>query len=324
MLLEVEGLKKHFPASRRRLIKALDGVSFSLKEGENLGIVGESGCGKSTLARCIIRAIEPDRGEVIFYRSSKAIDITALDERQLRSIRPYIQFISQDPGSAMNPRMTIQEIVGEPLLIHGIARGKKLEERVEGLLHQVGLHGYMKRRPSTLSNGQKQRVTIARALALEPLLLIADEPMASLDLSMQAQIINLLGDLQKRYGLTLILISHDLFTVRTLSTTVAVMYGGRFVEVADKGVLFSHPTHPYTQALLMAAKSLMPGGTKAPLLPGEAVDPASLPSGCAFHPRCRFSKDICRKEEPPLMPTGTNGTLTACHRHKELDLTISP
>ncbi len=324
MLLEVEGLKKHFPASRRRLIKALDGVSFSLKEGENLGIVGESGCGKSTLARCIIRAIEPDHGEVIFYRSSKAIDITALDERQLRSIRPYIQFISQDPGSAMNPRMTIQEIVGEPLLIHGIARGKKLEERVEGLIHQVGLCGYMKRRPSTLSNGQKQRVTIARALALEPLLLIADEPIASLDLSMQAQIINLLDDLQKRYGLTLILISHDLFTVRTLSTTVAVMYGGRFVEVADKGVLFSHPSHPYTQALLMAAKSLMPGGTKAPLLPGEAVDMASLPSGCAFHPRCRFSKDICRKEEPPLTPTGTNGTLTACHRHKELDLTISP
>jgi peptide/nickel transport system ATP-binding protein len=328
-LLEVVDLKKHFPIKRGFLfarevgsVKAVDGVSLFIREGETLGLVGESGCGKTTIGRLILRAYDPTGGQIWFQdRRRGRVDVARMDEGELRELRQNMQLIFQDPYSSLNPRMTLLEIVGEPLRNHGIARGNELKERVAELLRVVGLRPeYMTRYPHAFSGGQRQRIGVARALALHPQLVVCDEPVSALDVSVQAQILNLLQSLQGDFGLTYLFISHDLSVVEHISDRVAVMYVGKLVESAATDELFLAPRHPYTEALLSSVPKPDPRiRTEAVPLAGEVADPAHPPSGCYFHPRCRYCIDRCTTEEPVLREISPDH-FVSCHRAEELRL----
>ena len=306
-LLEVRNLVKHFRVAgglfggRSGLVRAVDGVSFELRRGETLGLVGESGCGKTTTGRCILQLERPTSGEVIF----EGRDLTKLSDDELRAVRRKVQVIFQDPYSSLNPRMTVGQIIAEPLAVHGIVTERKSRaQRVREILTHVGLlpqHAH--RYPHQLSGGQRQRVGIARALAVEPTLIICDEPVSALDVSIQAQIINLLEDLQAEFGLTYLFVAHDLSVVRHISDRVAVMYLGKIVEITDRKSLYDAPLHPYTKALLSAVPipdPLLEARRERVVLGGEVPSPLSPPPGCVFHPRCPIAIDRCRQEVPEL------------------------
>jgi peptide/nickel transport system ATP-binding protein len=327
-LLEVIELKKYFPIQRgffKRTVghvRAVDGVSFYVMEGETLGLVGESGCGKTTTGRSIMRAIPPTSGRVLFSDPILGhVDVTTLDRDQLRQIRRSIRLIFQDPYASLNPRMTLLDIVGAPLRAMGIARGKQLEERVAQVLELVGLRPeYMRRYPHAFSGGQRQRIGIARALGPNPMFVVCDEPVSALDVSVQAQILNLLKDLQEHMGLTYLFIAHDMSVVAHISDRVAVMYVGKIVELASTAELFAHPRHPYTEALMSAIPRPDPTPReKRVLLGGEVANPANPPSGCYFHPRCTYAKDICSAEEPAFEEVSQEHYVK-CHFGKELSL----
>jgi len=328
-LLEVDELKKHFPIRRgffKRVVghvKAVDDVSFYVMEGETLGLVGESGCGKTTTGRCILRAIEPTSGQILFQDPTLGhVDICQLTKEQVRLVRRSIRMIFQDPYASLNPRMTLLDIVGAPLRAMGLARGKELEDRVAEMLQLVGLRPeYMRRYPHAFSGGQRQRIGLARALAPYPKFVVCDEPVSALDVSVQAQILNLLKDLQEQMGLTYLFVAHDLSVVAHISDRVAVMYVGKIVELASTAELFSSPKHPYTEALMSAIPLPDPRPReKRVLLTGEVANPANPPSGCYFHPRCTYAKDICGVEEPKFDQV-TPGHYVKCHLARDLSLT---
>jgi peptide/nickel transport system ATP-binding protein len=329
LLLDVKDLKMYFPIERGFFrsklvgyVRAVDGVSFYIREGETLGLVGESGCGKTTTARVILRAYEPTAGEVWFAdRNLGRVNIPTLEKQQVKQLRQNMQMIFQDPYSSLNPRMTLLQIVGEPLLVNGVAHGSELRDRVAELLKVVGLRSeYMSRYPHAFSGGQRQRIGVARALALNPQLVVCDEPVSALDVSIQAQILNLLQDLQEQFHLTYLFISHDLSVVEHISGRVAVMYVGKLVESATTEELFINPQHPYTEALLSAVPKPDPRlRTEAIVLPGDVADPANPPSGCYFHPRCQYRIDRCETEEPALRQIAPDH-FVSCHRAKELEL----
>ena len=327
-LLDVKSLKKYFPIEtgffRRTTgyVKAVDDVSLLIHEGETLGLVGESGCGKTTFGRCVLRAIEPTEGEVNFRRrNGSVVDIVKLDKTELKELRKEAQMIFQDPYSSLDPRMTVLNIVGEPIRSNKIASGKELEDRVRELMAVVGLEiKHLRRYPHAFSGGQRQRIGIARALAANPKLIVADEPVSALDVSVQAQILNLLQDLQGEFHLTYLFVAHDLSVIEHISDRVAVMYVGKIAEMAETTELFSNPMHPYTEALLSAAPQPDPEQKmKRIILPGEVANPANPPSGCYFHPRCLYCRDIC-KQELPVWDEVAPGHFTACHFARELSL----
>jgi len=316
-LLEIKNLKKYFPVKegvfRRTVahVKAVDDISFFIRKGETLGLVGESGCGKSTAGRTILRLLEATEGEIWF----EGKNLLALDKKELREMRKEMQIIFQDPYASLNPRMTVADIVGEPIDIHNLASSKKeRNERVADILDTVGLGPeYMKRYPHEFSGGQRQRIGVARALAVDPSLIIADEPVSALDVSIQAQVINLLQDLQKDFDLTYLFIAHDLSVVKHISDRVAVMYLGKLVEMADKKELFDDPKHPYTQSLLSAIPVADPTYEKDRIiLEGDVPSPVDPPSGCRFHPRCPYAMDICSEKEPEFKDYGGEH-FAACH-----------
>ncbi|MBX3142341.1 MAG: ATP-binding cassette domain-containing protein [Trueperaceae bacterium] len=327
-LLEVKNLKKYFPIKggfiKRTVgnVKAVDDVSFIVNDGEILSLVGESGCGKTTTAKCVLRAVEPTSGEVLFRRASgEVIDVAKLRENDLRPLRSEMQLVFQDPFGSLNPRKNLLDIIGEPLFIHGEKSRQKRMDRVAELLNLVGLRPeYMHRFPHAFSGGQRQRVVIARALALEPRLIIADEAVSALDVSVQAQILNLLLDLQRRLDLSYLFVAHDLSIVKHISHRVAVMYVGKVAELAPTEALFHRPKHPYTSALMQAVPVADPGKRAALKgLPGEVANPANPPSGCYFHPRCPFAVDECKNVTPKLREIAP-GHHVACHRAEELNL----
>jgi len=316
-LLIVEELKKHFPLKKglaltknRECIRAVDGVSLSLKKGETLGLVGESGCGKSTLGRCILRLLEPTSGRIYFENQ----DILSYRGKQMRTLRRNMQIVFQDPYSSLDPRKTVRQIIGEPFAIHRTLSRNKRREQVKVLMDIVGLRPeHFHRYPHEFSGGQRQRISIARALALNPKLMIADEPVSALDVSIQAQVLNLLVRLQKQFELTYIFISHDLSVVSHISDRVAVMYLGLIVELADSHSLYEHPLHPYSKALISAAPHPDPLREKSGSpLPGDVPSPIHIPPGCRFQPRCRYSKPICTDEEP-VMRMIEQDHWVACH-----------
>jgi oligopeptide transport system ATP-binding protein len=315
-LVEVRDLKKHFPvrggvfSKVRAWVKAVDGVSFGIYPGETLGLVGESGCGKTTTGRCILRLLEPTAGEVVFDGQ----DILQFDRRQMRRLRREMQIIFQDPYGSLNARMTVGDIIGEAFTVHGIAKGKERAEKVNELLEVVGLSPYHARRyPHEFSGGQRQRIGIARALALKPKLIICDEPVSALDVSIQSQILNLLEDLQEEFGLTYLFIAHNLSVVQHISDRVGVMYLGNLVELASKDVLYSAPKHPYTVALLSAIPVPDPDVRKTKiLLEGDVPSPLNPPSGCTFHTRCSKATAHCKESRPEWREV-TPGHFVACH-----------
>ncbi|MBV0890931.1 dipeptide ABC transporter ATP-binding protein [Paracoccus sp. Z118] len=314
-LLQVEHLTKHFPVRRgllRRVtgaVQAVTDISFSLGAGETLAIVGESGCGKSTAGRTILRLQEPTAGRALL----NGRDIYSLSPAELRAARREMQMIFQDPFGSLNPRMTVREVIAEPLRLHGMASGADLDRRIDEVLAKAGLSSWHAGRyPHEFSGGQRQRVGIARALATNPRLIVCDEPVSALDVSVQAQIVNLLQDLQTETGVSYVFISHDLAVVRHIATRVAVMYLGRIVEQADAGRLFADPRHPYTRSLIAAAPRPVPSDRVAHVpLKGETASAMAPPPGCAFHPRCPFAQERCRIDRPELRPVG--GDLVACH-----------
>jgi peptide/nickel transport system ATP-binding protein/oligopeptide transport system ATP-binding protein len=308
-LLEVTDLVKHYPVRRGLLrrragtVHAVDGVSFSVGIGETLGLVGESGCGKSTVARSVLRLVEPTSGQIRI----KGADITHLGKTEMRRHRREMQIVFQDPFASLNPRMRAGDIVGEPLTVHGLAAGRDREARIAELFNQVGLRpDQMRNYPHQFSGGQRQRICIARALALGPDLIVCDEPVSALDVSIQAQVINLLIDLQRQHGFSYLFIAHDLAVVAHISHRVAVMYLGRIVEIADKVELFQNPRHPYTQALLASVPVADPRAKRlTPLVDGDVPSPVDPPSGCAFHTRCRYAMPQCKLERPMLVDAGS-------------------
>jgi oligopeptide transport system ATP-binding protein len=325
VLLEVSNLVKQYPVRggilRRKIgtVHAVDGVSFTVGVGETLGLVGESGCGKSTVARSILRLVEPSAGTIRL----NGHDITRLGKGELRPYRRSMQIIFQDPFASLNPRMTAGDIVGEPLSVHGLATGRAKRERVAELFDQVGLRpDQMQNYPHQFSGGQRQRICIARALSLGPDLIVCDEPVSALDVSIQAQVINLLIDLQRKHDFSYLFIAHDLAVVAHISHRVAVMYLGRIVEIADKTDLFANPRHPYTQALLSSVPVADPK-TKSlkPLIDGDVPSPINPPSGCAFHTRCRYVMDRCKSETPVLTETGTRHQV-ACFLNDDTGLKV--
>jgi oligopeptide/dipeptide ABC transporter ATP-binding protein len=329
-LVEVRNLKKHFPITKGLFsrvsgyVKAVDGVSFAINRGQVLGLVGESGCGKTTVGRLIVRLYAPTDGRILFrldQADPEMTDISHLDRQGLLPFRRRMQLIFQDPYNSLNARKTILEIVGEPLRIHKVLSGKELQERVEELLRLVGLRPeYIMRYPHAFSGGQRQRIGIARALALNPQFLVADEPVSALDVSVQAQILNLMRSLQRQMGLTYLFISHDLSVVKHISDRIAVMYVGKLVETANTRDLFTRPLHPYTEALLGALPKPDPRAKKFKMvLQGEVADPANPPPGCCFHPRCRYARPVCSQETPELREV-VPGRTVACHFAEELTL----
>ena len=314
VLLEVRNLKKYFPVRKGILkrtvghVKAVDNVDMQIKAGETLGLVGESGCGKTTTGWTILRMLKPTAGEVIFRskkmahpgEESEEVNVATASRRQMQLLRRKMQIIFQDPYSSLNPRMTAGKIVGEPLLVHDVAKGSALEDRTRKLMRAVGLKGdHMKRYPHEFSGGQRQRISIARALSLDPEFIIADEAISALDVSIQAQVINLLIDLQKEFNLTYLFIAHDLSVVRHISNRVAVMYLGKIVELAETDELFLNPKHPYTEALMSAVPVPDPNYVATRIrLQGDVPTPLNPPSGCYFHTRCRYAKSACRNEAP--------------------------
>jgi peptide/nickel transport system ATP-binding protein len=327
VLLEVKNLKKHFPIQKgifRKVVghvRAVDGVDFFIREGETLGLVGESGCGKTTTGRLILRAMEPTQGEVMYRKDGQSVNLIKLSRSELKPYRREMQIIFQDPFSSLNPRMTVFDIVSEPLQIHGIAKGDDLKDRVTDLLKAVGLRAqHMNRYPYAFSGGQRQRIGIARALALRPKLIVCDEPVSALDVSIQAQTLNLLEDLQKEFGLTYLFIAHDLSVVQHISNRVAVMYLGNMVELADARELYTNPLHPYSEALLSAVPRTDPDQvTNRIVLQGDVPSPANPPSGCKFHPRCRFAQEICKQEAPEWREIRPDHWV-ACHLTETLSL----
>ena len=331
-MLQVTGLKKHFVRTKGMLrravavVRAVDGVSFTIRKGETLSLVGESGCGKTTTGRCILRAIEPSSGEIRFDHNGQSVNLVDLDAGRLNEVRKSMAMIFQDPYSSLNPRMTIVETVGEPYVIHRLARTQRqLEDRVARLLRMVHLDpAYMRRYPHAFSGGQRQRIAIARALALQPSFIVADEPVSALDVSVQAQILNLLKELQAELGLTYLFVAHNLAVVKYISNRVAVMYLGKIVELAETRQLFLNPRHPYTEALLSAVPKLASRKRRERIvLAGDVADPADPPPGCAFHPRCQYAQDICTTTEPPLTPAveaDRSSRTAACHFAGDLDL----
>ncbi|UFJ40834.1 dipeptide ABC transporter ATP-binding protein [Brevibacillus humidisoli] len=318
-LLEVKALKKHFPYKRgfwgkKGVVRAVDGVDITIYPGETVSIVGESGCGKSTTGRCILRLIEPTEGQILF----EGKDVAQLNDEQLRQMRRDMQFVFQDPFASLNPRKTIRQILTDPLLVHEIGSVTERRQRVEEMIEVVGLtKSHLDRYPHEFSGGQRQRIGIARALILRPKLIIADEPVSALDVSIQAQILNLMQDLQREFQLTYLFISHDLSVVRHISDRVAVMYLGKVVEVADKKSLYGSPSHPYTKALLSAVPIPDPDAPRERIiLEGDLPSPANPPAGCTFHPRCPSCMDICKTTIPPLKQVG-DGHVIHCH----LDIT---
>ncbi len=321
ILIRVRELKKHFPVRRGVLkrqvgaVQAVDGVSFDIRRGETLGLVGESGCGKSTTGRTILQLLKPTSGEV--YWEDR--DLTKMGGEELRRSRRHMQIIFQDPYASLNPRMTVGDIVGEPLVIQRMGDGANRKERVQELLELVGLNPYfVKRYPHEFSGGQRQRIGIARALSTSPSFIVADEPISALDVSIQAQVVNLLDDLKQELGLTYLFIAHDLSMVRYISDRVAVMYLGRIVELGERNDVYDHPLHPYTQALLSAIPVPDPDqekGRKRIILEGDVPNPADPPPACRFHTRCAYVSDICRREDPEFRDLGAEGTThtVACH-----------
>jgi peptide/nickel transport system ATP-binding protein len=326
-LLDVRGLKMHFPITKGMLsrvvgqVKAVDGVDFTLHEGECLGLVGESGSGKTTVGRCILRGLTPTDGAITFRADGRTIDLAAASLGDLAALRRHMQLIFQDPYSSLNPRMTVFDIVGEPLLCHGMKSRREREGQVVELLRRVGMKpDHLLRYPHAFSGGQRQRIGIARALALEPKLIVADEPVSALDVSVQAQVLNLMMSLQEELGLTYLFIAHDLSVVRHISDRVAVMYVGKLVELADVDRLFRAPKHPYTEALLSAVPVADPAQAcvRKPLS-GEVADPGNPPPGCVFHPRCPYAEDRCR-HEPPELRAIEPGRFVRCHLAEQLAL----
>jgi peptide/nickel transport system ATP-binding protein len=327
-LLEVRDLQKLFPIRRgflRRVVgqvRAVDGVTFHVERGETLALVGESGCGKTTTSRCVLRAVTPTAGQILFRTAEgPVLDVATLPRRQLRPLRRQMQMIFQDPFSSLNPRRTLLDIVAEPLVANRVGSRAERVERVAELLRLVGLRPeYMRRYPHAFSGGQRQRVGIARALALNPRLVVADEPVSALDVSVQAQILNLMLDLQAQLGLTYLFVAHDLSVVKHVSDRVAVMYVGQIVELAETEALFTAPRHPYTEALLSAVPKPDPRlRAQRIVLEGDVADAANPPAGCYFHPRCAYAVERCRVETPRLEPVEP-GHLVACHRARELGL----
>jgi len=327
-MLEVHNLKKHFPIQRGFLkktvghVRAVDGVSFTINKGETFGLVGESGCGKTTTGRCIVRLIEPTSGEIIFHGDDGPLHIETLTKHQMRELRRHMQIVFQDPHSSLNPRMTLKRIVGEPLVINNVTNNNgELTDRVAELLQAVGMPpDVMDRYPHAFSGGQRQRIGIARALALNPRLIVCAEPVSALDVSVQAQVLNLLEDLQQELDLTYLFVAHDLSVVKHISDRVAVMYVGKLVEMTETEELYTNPKHPYTEVLMAAVPKPDPRAEARELeLEGEVANPADPPSGCYFHPRCRYAQEICSQESPFFRDVG-NEHWVACHRADELEL----
>ena len=327
-LLEVKNLKTHYPIKKglfRKVVghvKAVDGVNFVLRKGDTLGLVGESGCGKTTAGRTIVRLLEPTAGSIRFNDPDLGwVNLDSMTRKELAPIRRNIQMIFQDPFSSLNPRMTVGRIVGEPLVINKVAKGAELNERVAALLRVVGMRPeYMSRYPHAFSGGQRQRIGIARALALNPKLIICDEPVSALDVSIQAQVLNLLEDLQSEFDLTYIFIAHDLSVVEHITNRMAVLYVGKLVELAETEELYYSPKHPYAEALMAAVPIPDPRHRDRPIrLPGEVANPANPPTGCYFHPRCRYAKDICAHDEPELREISPDHWVS-CHFADTLSL----
>ena len=328
VLLEVKNLKKYFPLRHGFLsrnagtVKAVDGVNLHILQGETLGLVGESGSGKTTVGRTILRAFNPTEGQIIFHlEKGPATDIASMDSKELRAFRRHAQMIFQDPYSSLNPRMTVRDIIAEPLVAGGVAQGDEVDERVREIARRCQLSlEHLRRYPHAFSGGQRQRIGIARALVVQPQFVVCDEPVSALDVSIQAQILNLLMDLQKEFGLTYLFVAHDLSVVEHVSDRVAVMYLGRLVEVAPTEGLFYKPLHPYTEALMSAIPALDPDDVMQPvMLKGEIPSPANPPTGCPFHPRCPYVQDVCKHDMPELKEYRP-GHFAACHFADQLSL----
>lgn len=328
ILLEVKGLKKYFPIQRGFFqkvvgnIRAVDDVSFFIRENEVLGMVGESGCGKTTVGRTILRLYDPTAGEIWYQKKDgERIELSHLPRRQMKPLRREMRMIFQDPFSSLNPRHPVKDIIGEPLIIHGVAKGKQLEDRVAELMEAVGLDpAYMQRYPHQFSGGQRQRIGLARTLSLNPRLIIGDEPVSALDVSVQAQVLNLIQELQRKLGLTLLFIAHDLSVVEHISDRIVVMYVGKIVEMTRTTELLKHPLHPYTEALISAVPPADPDiHYERIILEGDVPSPANPPSGCVFHPRCRYTQDVCKTKVPQLTDVKAEH-YASCHFAKELDL----
>ncbi len=327
-ILEVKGLKQYFPIHQGLFqkvvahVKAVDGVTFKLREQEVLGLVGESGCGKSTIGRSILRLYDPTEGEVWYRRpDGSRVNVASITQDEMKVLRREMRMIFQDPFSSLNPRMTVKDIIGEPLIIHRVAKGRALEERVQELMSSVGLNPeYMGRYPHEFSGGQRQRIGLARTLALNPRLIIADEPVSALDVSVQAQVLNLLQTIKEQMGLTLIFIAHDLSVVEHICDRIAVMYLGKIVELAESEDLLRQPMHPYTEALVSAVPPADPDiRLNRIILEGDVPSPVNPPSGCVFHPRCSYAQDRCSAEAPELAEV-KSGHYVSCHFAQELQL----
>ncbi len=333
-ILEVKGLKKYFPIQKGLLrrtvgnVKAVDDVNFFVREGETLGLVGESGCGKSTAGRSIIRLYEPTAGEILFRSRTlgsdgnpKLVNLLDLSHAEMKQVRKEISMVFQDPINSLNPRMTVSDIVAEPMVIHGLDVGRESEEIIIRLLERVGLRpDHLRRYPHEFSGGQRQRIGIARALSLNPRLVICDEPVSALDVSIQAQTLNLLQDLQKDFNLSYIFVAHDLSVVQHISDRVAVMYVGKVAEIADAEELYSNPLHPYTEALLSAVPKADPlYKSERIVMQGDVADPSNPPTGCYFHPRCRYAQEVCKLKTPEFRELKPDH-FVACHRAEELTL----